>query len=132
MTEQEYRESIELKEFIPSDKKQIWRTDRSYSAYVSQVVLAQSPVGSKLNISYDDNQEEPIIVWPEGSTPLTWAEIKDRVEELKAEKQSLEYKEKRAAEYPSIADQFDLLYHEGYDGWKAAVQAVKDKYPKPE
>lgn len=42
------------------------------------------------------------------------------------------YSEKRAAEYPSFADQFDLLYHGGYDAWKAAIQAVKDKYPKPE
>jgi hypothetical protein len=40
------------------------------------------------------------------------------------------YKDKRAAEYPSFADQFDLLYHGGYDAWKAAVQAVKDRYPK--
>lgn len=40
------------------------------------------------------------------------------------------YKEKRSAEYPSIADQFDLLYHGGMDAWKAAIQAVKDKYPK--
>lgn len=41
------------------------------------------------------------------------------------------YKDKRAAEYPSFADQFDLLYHGGYDAWKAQIQAVKDKYPKP-
>jgi hypothetical protein len=41
-----------------------------------------------------------------------------------------EYKFQRAAEYPSIVDQFDLLYHGGYDAWKAAIQAVKDKYPK--
>jgi hypothetical protein len=41
------------------------------------------------------------------------------------------YAEKRVAEYPSFADQFDLLYHGGIDGWKAAIQAVKDKYPKP-
>jgi hypothetical protein len=40
------------------------------------------------------------------------------------------YKEKRAAEYPSIADQFDLLYHGGMEAWKAAIQVVKDKYPK--
>jgi len=40
------------------------------------------------------------------------------------------YKSQRAAEYPSIADQFDLLYHGGMDAWKAAIQAVKDKYPK--
>ncbi len=40
------------------------------------------------------------------------------------------YQEQRAAEYPSFADQFDTLYHGGYDAWKAAIQAVKDKYPK--
>ena len=40
------------------------------------------------------------------------------------------YKDQRAAEYPSFADQFDLLYHGGMDAWKAAIQAVKDKYPK--
>jgi hypothetical protein len=37
---------------------------------------------------------------------------------------------KRQAEYPSYADQFDLLYHGGYDAWKAAIDAVKNKYPK--
>ena len=40
------------------------------------------------------------------------------------------YKAQRAAEYPSIPDQLDLLYHGGMDAWKAAIQAVKDKYPK--
>jgi hypothetical protein len=41
------------------------------------------------------------------------------------------YKDKRANAYPSIADQFDLLYHGGYDAWKAAIDAVKQEYPKP-
>ena len=40
------------------------------------------------------------------------------------------YAQKRAAEYPIFADQFDLLYHGGYDAWKAAIDAVKTKYPK--
>jgi len=40
------------------------------------------------------------------------------------------YKWQRAAAYPSFADQFDLLYHSGIDGWKAAIQTVKDQYPK--
>jgi len=40
------------------------------------------------------------------------------------------YKDKRAAAYPSFADQFDLLYHGGYEAWKSAIAAVKDKYPK--
>lgn len=41
-----------------------------------------------------------------------------------------QYKINRAAEYPSFADQFDLMYHGGYDAWKAAIDAVKNKYPK--
>jgi hypothetical protein len=40
------------------------------------------------------------------------------------------YKEQRARAYPSIPDQFDLLYHGGYDAWKAAIDAVKTQYPK--
>jgi hypothetical protein len=44
--------------------------------------------------------------------------------------EALTYAERRAGEYPSFADQFDLLYHGGYDAWKAAIQEVKDKYPK--
>lgn len=41
-----------------------------------------------------------------------------------------QYKIDRASEYPSIVDQLDDLYHNGYDGWKATIQAIKDKYPK--
>ena len=41
------------------------------------------------------------------------------------------YKEQRARAYPSIPDQLDLLYHGGLDAWKAAIDAVKQEYPKP-
>ena len=40
------------------------------------------------------------------------------------------YKAKRAAAYPSIPDQLDLLYHGGMDAWKAAITAVKEEFPK--
>ena len=40
------------------------------------------------------------------------------------------YKEQRAAAYPSMADQLDLLYHGGMDAWKAAITAVKEEFPK--
>ena len=40
------------------------------------------------------------------------------------------YKSKRRAEYPSVQDQLDDLYHNGIDGWKATIKAVKDKYTK--
>jgi hypothetical protein len=49
---------------------------------------------------------------------------------LTAEYNTNEYQRKRAAEYPSFADQFDIIFHQGLEAWKAQIQAVKDKYPK--
>jgi len=43
---------------------------------------------------------------------------------------STEYQRLRAAAYPSVVDQLDLLFHGGVEGWKAAIQAVKTMYPK--
>jgi len=40
------------------------------------------------------------------------------------------YKYARAKAYPSFADQFDTIFHEGIDAWKAQIQAVKDRFPK--
>jgi hypothetical protein len=41
------------------------------------------------------------------------------------------YSDLRKTAYPSFADQFDLLYHGGYDAWKASIDAVKNQFPKP-
>lgn len=40
------------------------------------------------------------------------------------------YAELRRAEYPSYSDQFDQIYHEGVDAWKASIRQIKDRYPK--
>jgi hypothetical protein len=66
----------------------------------------------------------------ENNVAPTEAEIEAEIVRLQAEYEAKEYQRKRAAEYPSIADQLDALYHGGYDAWKAQVKAVKDKYPK--
>ena len=42
----------------------------------------------------------------------------------------LTYAQKREQEYPSIQDQLDDIYHNGVDGWKATIKAIKDKHPK--
>ena len=43
-----------------------------------------------------------------------------------------EYQYKRAAEYPSVKDQLDKIYHDGVDKWKEEmIKPIKDKYPKP-
>ena len=49
---------------------------------------------------------------------------------VEAYAKSQEYKQLRAAAYPSFADQFDTIFHEGIDAWKAQIQAVKDRFPK--
>ena len=41
------------------------------------------------------------------------------------------YKSQRRAEYPKFEDQFDQIYNEGIDAWKATIKVTKDKYPKP-
>ena len=41
------------------------------------------------------------------------------------------YKSKRRAEFPSVVDQLDEIYHNGIDAWKAKLKETKDKYPKP-
>ena len=40
------------------------------------------------------------------------------------------YKDLRRAEYPSFAEQFDLLYHGGLEAWKTAIDEVKTRFPK--
>ena len=50
---------------------------------------------------------------------------------IDAEYAALDYARKRAAEYPSVVDQLDDIYHNGIDAWKATIKTTKDKYPKP-
>lgn len=64
-------------------------------------------------------------------TEPTEAEVNAEINRLQAEYAAKEYQRDRATEYPSFADQFDTLYHGGYDAWKAQIDAIKLKYPKP-
>ena len=43
------------------------------------------------------------------------------------------YIEKRRAEYPSMEDQLDMMYHDSINGtttWKDAIEAVKTQFPE--
>jgi hypothetical protein len=40
------------------------------------------------------------------------------------------YIAKRQQAYPSIPEQLDLIYHQGLNAWKSAIQAVKEEFPK--
>lgn len=73
------------------------------------------------------------INWLEtNQEPLpTKEEVELEMEKLHSEYERLEYQRKRVKEYPSFADQFDILYHGGYDAWKVEIDKIKNKYPKP-
>jgi hypothetical protein len=87
-----------------------------------------SPEGQIYAYELDGSQDHLI---PENFSPITDEHAQSIREQVTADfYNSLGYAEKRKLEYPSIPDQLDLLYHGGYDSWKAAIQVVKDKYPK--
>jgi len=67
----------------------------------------------------------------QNQTRPTDAEIAAEITRLEADYAAKQYQRDRAAAYPSYADQFDLLYHGGYDAWKAAIDAIKQEHPKP-
>ena len=73
-----------------------------------------------------------LIVHDGGSKP-TEKECTDGLAALQAEweLENNSYKSQRRAEYPSIEDQLDDIYHNGIDAWKATIKTTKDKYPKP-
>ena len=81
---------------------------------------------------------EAEFVWREGElewldtkqTQPTEAEIQAEVQRLQAEYDANQYQRDRAAEYPSMEDQLDDIFHNGVEGWKTTIQAVKDKFPK--
>jgi hypothetical protein len=76
-----------------------------------------------------DGSQDHLI--PKDYTAITEAQAKVLREQKNQEFiNSLTYREKRAAEYPSFNQQFDLLYHGGYDLWKSEIKKIKDKYPK--
>ena len=54
-----------------------------------------------------------------------------RAEQVIEQFDKLTYAEKRQAEYPTIADQLDEIYHNGIDSWKAVIKVTKDKFPMP-
>ena len=71
------------------------------------------------------------ITWHDDNpNNITNEQIAAKQAELQAAYDAKQYQRDRQKEYPSIEDQLDDLYHNGIDGWKTTIKAVKDKYPK--
>jgi hypothetical protein len=65
------------------------------------------------------------------SITLEQSKIDTARSEINTAYAAVKYQRDRAAEYPSVVDQLDDIYHNGIDAWKATIKTTKDKYPKP-
>ena len=69
----------------------------------------------------------------DGISQPTESEIDAEVARLQAEYDAQKYARNRKAEYPDTGTQFNKIYDDGIDAWKAdMVDPIKAKYPKPE
>ena len=96
---------------------------------MTDIISAIIAINPKAEVSVN-GEDYNQITWHNGTTPISEADIKAKQAELKTDFDNKEYQRKRAAEYPTIKDQLDDIYHNGIDGWKATIKAVKDKYTK--
>ena len=93
---------------------------------VTSAILAINP---KAEVSVLENDVKQ-ITWHNDTTPISEKDILAKQKELETAYDNNKYQRDRAEAYPSIADQLDDLYHNGIDGWKTTIKAIKDKYPK--
>ena len=94
-----------------------------------EVINAILAINPKAEASVTANDVKQ-IKWHNDTTPIAEADILAKQKELQTAYDNNKYQRDRASEYPSIVDQLDDLYHNGIDGWKTTIKAVKDKYPK--
>ncbi|MAL45649.1 hypothetical protein, partial [Hyphomonas sp.] len=68
------------------------------------------------------------LIVHDGGTKPTEKECTDGLAAMQAawDLENDSYKSKRRAEYPDYASQLDDIYHNGIDGWKATIKAIKD------
>jgi len=94
--------------------------------------LAQSKTGQWFGWSDSSNKIYANLIVHDGGSKPTEKECTDGLAALQAawDLENDSYKSKRRAEYPNTEDQLDDIFHNGIDGWKATIKAIKDKYPK--
>ena len=65
--------------------------------------------------------------------PIAKELILEKVAELQAEYEAKQYQRDRQTQYPSIADQLDMLYWDkvnGTENWLNSIESVKSRFPK--
>jgi hypothetical protein len=86
--------------------------------------------------SLHDNNYETLEWFDNNSEPPSQEEIESELLKLEAEYAATQYQRQRQPEYPPLADLADALYWQSQGdeskmtAYIAAVEAVKQKYPK--
>ena len=96
---------------------------------MTDIIKAIKKINPNAEVSVSNNDINT-IVWENGTTPISKADIEAKMVELQADYDAKQYQRDRATAYPSMADQLDDIYHNGIDAWKATIKTTKDKYPK--
>jgi hypothetical protein len=102
---------------------------------IAEAILKINP-NAEVSVSGSDiNTCE--IIWHNGTTPISKADIETKMVEVQAEYDANQYQRDRV--YPSIGDQLDMLWHSidqnpslksQYFDFYEAIKAVKVKHPK--
>ena len=99
----------------------------------AQVVVNDEPSNQaeyETNVKYISGADENGSAIYKDTQDFTWDQVSAKKAELQTDYDNKQYQRDRASEYPAVVDQLDDIFHNGIDGWKATIQAVKDKYPK--
>jgi hypothetical protein len=83
---------------------------------------------AEVSINADDINQ---ITWLNNTQPIPANQILAKQIELQAEYEAKQYQRDR--QYPSIADQLDMLYWDkvnGTENWLNSIESVKNRFPK--
>jgi hypothetical protein len=92
-------------------------------------ILAINPK-AEVSVNAEDYNQ---ITWLNRTTPIPLEQIKLKQQQLKVEYEAKQYQRDRKKQYPSIADQLDMLYWDkvnGTENWLNSIESVKNRFPK--
>jgi hypothetical protein len=85
---------------------------------------------AEVSVNADDINQ---ITWLNNTQPIPANQILAKQIELQAEYEAKQYQRDRQTQYPSIADQLDMLYWDkvnGTENWLNSIESVKNRFPK--
>ena len=98
----------------------------------NEIINAIKKINPNAEVTVGGNSLDEII-WLNGTTPISKADIEAKMVEVQAEYDANQYQRDRATAYPTIQDQLDMQYWDNVNGttnWEDAIAKVKADNPK--